>query len=107
MGTITSWNWNFGDGASSSIQNPIHTYTYEGKYIVSLTVSGPYGSDKISKDDYISIAGISNRNEYKMLPSDYSLNRAFGESVSISGGYAIVGTGAYHYGAVYIFDSFP
>ncbi|MEI6853402.1 MAG: PKD domain-containing protein, partial [Bacteroidota bacterium] len=34
----TSWNWNFGDGQSSSGENPSHTYTTGGTYIVSLTV---------------------------------------------------------------------
>jgi len=58
-GTITSWNWNFGDGASSAIQNPSHTYNSKGKYSVSLTVSGPYGSDTETKTDYIFIVGNS------------------------------------------------
>lgn len=59
-GTITSWNWNFGDGASSAVQNPSHIYTDEGKHSVSLIVSGPYGSDTATKTDYISIAKITN-----------------------------------------------
>lgn len=37
--------WNFGDGTSSSEQNPEHTYFSEGSYIVSLTV----GSTTITK----------------------------------------------------------
>ena len=36
---ITSWNWNFGDGSSSSAQNPVHTYAQGGQYTVSLTVT--------------------------------------------------------------------
>lgn len=58
-GAITSWNWNFGDGASSVIQNPSHTYTSDGKYSVSLTVSGPNGSDMETKTDYIFVGKIS------------------------------------------------
>jgi gliding motility-associated-like protein len=34
----TSWFWNFGDGNSSNLQNPIHSYTAPGSYIVTLTV---------------------------------------------------------------------
>ena len=90
-GTITSWNWNFGDGTSSTIQNPSHTYTDEGKYSVSLTVSGPYGSDTETKTDFISIAGSLNSTEFKILPSDGAGNDKFGISVSISGNFAIVG----------------
>jgi len=34
-----SWNWNFGDGNSSSIQNPVHDFTSPGNYSVALTVT--------------------------------------------------------------------
>ena len=44
-GSITSWSWNFGDGATSTVQNPSHTYDVPGTYSVSLTVTGPGGSD--------------------------------------------------------------
>ena len=30
--TITSWNWNFGDGATSTVRNPSHTYTNTGAF---------------------------------------------------------------------------
>ena len=36
---ITSWKWYFGDGDSSSVQNPAHLYTKQGVYTVSLTVN--------------------------------------------------------------------
>jgi len=38
-GYITSWSWNFGDGSTSSNQNPIHTYSSYGTYMVTLTVT--------------------------------------------------------------------
>ncbi len=37
---IISWHWDFGDGSTSSLQNPKHTYTEEGIYEISLTISG-------------------------------------------------------------------
>lgn len=37
-GTIISWLWNFGDAATSAIQNPSHTYTSTGSFTVTLTV---------------------------------------------------------------------
>jgi len=40
-----SWNWNFGDGENSSVQNPTHTYNTPGEYIVSLYVSDSQGSE--------------------------------------------------------------
>ena len=43
-GSITSHAWNFGDGASSSSTNPIHTYSSEGTYTVTLTVTDNSGA---------------------------------------------------------------
>lgn len=37
--SITSWYWNLGDGDTSTMQNPVHTYTASGTYSVSLVVS--------------------------------------------------------------------
>jgi PKD repeat protein len=39
----TSWSWNFGDGATSSLQNPAHVYASPGTYTIQLTVSGSGG----------------------------------------------------------------
>ncbi|MCB0397370.1 MAG: PKD domain-containing protein [Flavobacteriales bacterium] len=38
--TITSWNWNFGDGTTSNLQNPVHLYTTPGAYTVCLQTNG-------------------------------------------------------------------
>lgn len=44
-GDITSWSWDFGDTSSSTLQNPDHTYATSGPYTVTLTVTGPGGTD--------------------------------------------------------------
>jgi PKD repeat protein len=44
-GNVTGWNWDFGDGASSTLQNPTHTYSTAGNYTVNLTVSNENGTD--------------------------------------------------------------
>ena len=44
-GDITSWLWDFGDGSTTTQQNPTHTYDDPGTYTVSLTVTGAGGSD--------------------------------------------------------------
>ena len=67
-GNVTSWFWDFGDGATSANQNPIHTYSYPDTFDVTLVVSnatacadtlvlpnlikigGPYGSFTINPD---------------------------------------------------------
>jgi thermitase len=41
--TPTSWSWDFGDGGSSNLQNPVHTYTIPGTYNVTLRASNAKG----------------------------------------------------------------
>jgi PKD repeat protein len=42
-GTIVAYDWDFGDGATSTEANPTHTYTAEGLYEVTLTVTDDKG----------------------------------------------------------------
>lgn len=51
----TSWQWDFGDGGTSSVQNSTHTYNNTGIYSVSLTASNNYGSNSITKNSYITV----------------------------------------------------
>lgn len=52
---ITSWEWNFGDSTKSSEQNPLHIYSYPGKFSVSLKVlSGTLQATEI-KTNYITV----------------------------------------------------
>jgi PKD repeat protein len=39
-GSPTAWQWSFGDGTASNLQNPVHTYAGPGSYNVCLTISG-------------------------------------------------------------------
>jgi len=52
-GEVTSWKWDFGDGTTSTEQNPIHQYKAnpgrEGNYTVILEVSGPKGTSRLAK----------------------------------------------------------
>lgn len=50
-GTITTWQWDFGDNSTDTIQNPSHTYIAAGTYLVTLTVTDNGGkSTSISKN---------------------------------------------------------
>jgi PKD repeat protein len=43
----SNWLWDFGDGNTSNLQNPIHTYLQQGSYDVNLFVSNALGQDSI------------------------------------------------------------
>jgi DNA-binding beta-propeller fold protein YncE len=55
-GNITHWLWNFGDGTSATLPNPVHTYTTPGEYPLSLTVSGPGGTDQQTLPKLITVS---------------------------------------------------
>ncbi|MFA5212511.1 MAG: PKD domain-containing protein, partial [Methanoregula sp.] len=55
IGTVTSRAWDFGDGAISTEQNPVHTYTTAGNYTVALNVTNNVGSNTLTRPEYISI----------------------------------------------------
>lgn len=54
---ILSYEWNFGDGTTSTQQSPSHTYTKKGTYPVKLTVRSSEGcTDVMTRDAYINVA---------------------------------------------------
>jgi PKD repeat protein len=55
-GDPTAWAWTFGDGGTSSAENPMYQYESAGFYTVSLTASNAGGSDTETKVDYITVA---------------------------------------------------
>ena len=54
-GDIIAWEWDFdGDGTIDTTEcNPVHTYTADGTYSVSLTIRTPDCEDTLTKHDYI------------------------------------------------------
>lgn len=54
----TEWLWEFGDGTSSTDQNPFHQYSRAGDFRVTLTVVNPYSWSSTTKNNFITITGI-------------------------------------------------
>ncbi|MGE0076220.1 MAG: MBG domain-containing protein [Bacteroidales bacterium] len=69
QGNITSWNWDFGDGSTSVVQNPVHKYTTCGIYTVSLTVSDGVNSKTLVKENYITTDVLLMSNDTVTLTS--------------------------------------
>ncbi len=107
----TSWLWNFGDGTTSTMQNPTHTYGVVGTYNVTLTATNAGGSNTTTKTGYIvvqpyaKIAGspVVYRNIQEAydaasdgatiqvlgisLTENFNANAAIGKTIILEGGY--------------------
>ena len=68
--TILSWEWNFGDGGTSTLQNPSHTYTSTGFYTVSLKITSSTGCNSTAViGNYIRIVSGITTNFTFLAPS--------------------------------------
>jgi PKD repeat protein len=67
-GSVVAWNWDFGDGSTSTAQNPSHTYAAAGTYSVILTVT-----DDDAATGYISqnVAVSSTSGEITLTATNY------------------------------------
>jgi PKD repeat protein len=101
-GTPTAWSWLFGDGASSTLQNPSHNYAAPGSYGVILTASNAGGSTSLQKAGYVSVAApatfIVGQTLYVNLPAGMvgtiQIQR---DGVDIAGAVSAAGVGSYAY----------
>jgi thermitase len=70
--SISSWLWDFGDGVTSSEQNPAHTYIQDGLYTVSLTITGVDGSSHTKiKANCITVRDTSPEADFAAVPSSH------------------------------------
>lgn len=72
VGSPTSWQWDFGDGATSVDQNPIHVYLAAGLYSVTLITTNPFSSDTAIYQNFIDIIYYSDTQNIS-LPQGWSL----------------------------------
>jgi len=70
---ISSWNWSFGDGTYSELQNPSHTYENKDSYEVTLTVV----DDQSLTDDITKTVTTSNNNPTATFNMNTNVERAY------------------------------
>jgi PKD repeat protein len=81
-GSITTYAWNFGDGTTSTSQNPAKTYSTAGSYTVALTVTGPGGSNTKSVPGFITVTTAADT-QAPTVPSGLTGAAASSTSVSL------------------------
>src|SRR5262245_29848590 len=86
----TSWSWNFGDGGSSTAQNPSHTYASAGTYQVSLTATNGGGSDTRTLSVQVTDPVVG---QYVVDTFGRTSNNSWG-SAPTGGAYTLTGTAA-------------
>jgi PKD repeat protein len=91
--TPTSWSWDFGDGSTSTEQNPVHTYSDPGFYEVVLTVTNAFGSNIADREDYIVAVKpeFLPRIEWTDNFGDTYNDICYGITNTNDGGYALIG----------------
>ncbi len=52
----SSWMWDFGDGSTSTVANPVHNYTVNGTYDVTLIAGNSFGVDTLTRTSVVSIS---------------------------------------------------
>jgi len=68
---VTSTTWDFGDGSSSTLLNPTHTYTTSGTFTVSVVATSPNGTGTNTRDIIISeVPTATQPNEIKICDSN-------------------------------------
>jgi PKD repeat protein len=93
LNTPEEWQWDFGDGNTSDLQNPEHSYTASGTYTVCLTVTNEAGSDVACEEVSIVISSSSNLSISEQVylypnpttgPLSLYMDEAAGKEVSIA-----------------------
>jgi PKD repeat protein len=84
-----TWLWDFGDGNTSTEQNPIHQYTQTGSYSVTLTVTNNMGEDLFELDTPIVF-------EFLSPPSAEDVEACAGNTVQLTATNTGPGTAAWY-----------
>ena len=90
-GYPASYSWDFGDGGTSTSQNPVHTFASAGTYSVSLTVTNSDGMDTETKANSIvvSVPPVVNGGDDPPQSGVYEQRAPSEISVNVGGGSAV------------------
>ena len=69
-GIINSWNWDFGDGQVSSLENPTHTYSSSGNYQVTLQVTNINGCISTSNTSTVIVVHPTPTAGFSVFPTE-------------------------------------
>jgi PKD repeat protein len=103
---VTTWNWVFGDGGTSAVQNPAYLYPAAGTYSVTLTVGDdqvPAKTNTTTKTDYIEVVNAPTADfTWPGMPAvteGYSPVTVTFTDASIADGSAVLSSWAWDFGA--------
>jgi PKD repeat protein len=68
-GNPASWDWNFGDGNTSTLENPANTYANNGTYTVTLTEQNSLGTNITTETNYIIVGGSALAADFTATPT--------------------------------------
>ena len=69
-GQVVAWAWSFGDGSTSDVQNPQHSYSRSGSYTVTLVVKDDDGNASPAATQVIAVKNAPPTAVFKVSPSD-------------------------------------
>ena len=87
--SVSTWNWSFGDGSTSNLQNPIHAYTTDGIYSVTLAIMDIYG-DTYSVSHDVQVNPLPNAQFQYSAPTCKGDSIHFIDQSSSSSGYIAI-----------------
>ena len=87
----TAWLWNFGDGTTSSSENPVHTYGTPGSYDVTLTATNAQGSGSITRTHFASVITGSPALSFQHSLGGTDADAAMDIQKTADGGYIVAG----------------
>ena len=81
---LTGWQWYFGDGGTSTEQNPAHSYQTPGTYNVTLTVTDGTSNGSITKSSYIKVSSAPSAPDINIVAIEYFFDADPGPGNGIS-----------------------